>query len=199
MSKRAASPVSSKISGNFLGFKVHTSNNSVRSAMSYVNRRMNYSTTRLFRDLKPIFNERISRRIPKLKHQLRFGYKRLNGTLQLELRSHENHHPHKQIKEPLGRIIHRGTSFKLEGKKNTYGVRIKVYDSRNAQLNFHNDMSKVPRTSTVWRRLDATCLPFVKDGHQEAIIENWLNLTTRTLIKDVERFLKGKRLSSSEV
>lgn len=205
MSKRAASPVSCRVSGDFLGVKVHTSNNSVRSSMAYVNRRINFSNARLFRELKTIFNERFRKRIPKLKHQLRFGYKGLFGTLQLESRPHNhdrpqsNHRPHIQIREPLGRIVDRGMSFKLEGKKNTYGVRMKVYDSRNSALNFHSDMSKVPKTSTVWRRLDATCLPFVEDGHQAAILENWLNLTTKTLIKDMDRFLKGKRISSSEV
>lgn len=198
MSKTEGSAISMKISGQFLGVKVLTSHRDVRNVIRYMNRKTSYRSRDLLGELRPLFNERIKKRIPKLKEQLRFGIRNKLGAYQLEQRVGKNHRPHEQIREPLGRIINRGMSFQLVSVSNSFGLNIRVHDSRNGQLNFHNNMPRTPRTSTVWSRLDATCLPFVREGYQEEIYKTWLEYTARTLLKDLERHLQGKRLSRDE-
>lgn len=53
-------------------------------------------------------------------------------------------------------------------------------------------MSRVPKTSTVWKRLDATCLPYVTDGHRDAIIEQWLKNMERFVTERVLNYLEGQ-------
>lgn len=199
MSKTAKSPITMKISGQFLGVKVNTSNREVYNVIRYMSRKISYRSRDLLGELRPLFNKRIKARIPKLKHQLTYGYRKTIGTHQLENRVHGKHRPHEQIREPLGRIINRGMSFQLVSVGGDFGLRINVYKSRNSQLNFHNKMSRVPKTSTVWSRLDATCLPFVREGHQEEIYRIWLENTAKTLLKDLRAHLEGKRASRDEV
>lgn len=194
-SKTAQNAISMQIDGNFLGVKVHTGQRDVYNTIRFMNRKTSYKAKNLLRELRPIFNERLKRRIPRLRHQLRFGYKSELGAFHLENRVHGKHRPHEQIREPLGRIIDRGTSYQLTSSGNNFGVTIRIHNSRNSHINFHRDMPRVPRISTVWNRLDATCLPFVEEGYQATIYNIWLENTAKTLLKDLENHLQNKRMS----
>lgn len=193
---RPSSPVQVRMSGTYFGVKVNTSSNQVRNAIKKISRQNKFNSAKLLNELRPIFKARLQKRIPKLIFQLQFGAKGLLGTHQLEVRSHGKHKPHKQIREPLSRIVKFGTSYKvIYPNKSTVGVQIKVHDRRNARLNFHNDMKKVPKISKVWSRLDATCLPFVSAGHRDQIIAQWLSFSMNAIMKDMNDYFLGKNVT----
>lgn len=201
MSKTAKSAITMQISGQFLGVKVHTGNRDVYNAIRYMNRKTQYKANNLLRELRPLFTKKLKMNIRFLQNRLQRGYQGtdLTGTHYLEGRPHGTHKPHKHISDPLSRIVSRGTSYQVVVSGNSFGVNIRPYRGRNGYINFHNSMKRVPRISTVWERLDATCLPFVRDGYQQAIYERWLDDLTKALSRILMAHLEGKRASRDAV
>ena len=193
MSNRLAFSI--KTYGTFMGIKVNTTNKDFTKAM----RISGFSRSRILNTLRPMFKKRLENRIPKLIEQLRNGVQGLPGTKVFESRSNEfGHRPHRDIPDPLSRIVQFGTSYKVVGKKDRLEVKIEPHKSRNANINFHNKMSKVPRISTVWSRLDETCLPFYTEGHHTDIYEYWLAWSRMGLYSVLYDFMNGIDTSGSE-
>lgn len=202
MSKTAKNAISMQISGQFLGVKIHTGNRDVYNTIRYMNRKINYKARNLLAELRPLFTKRIKVAVKVgLKTRLRRGYVSLGlkGTYDLESEAHGTHKPHKQIRYPLSRIVDKGTSYQVVTKGASFGVNIRVHRSRNGYMNFHNKMKRVPRISTVWNRLDATCLPFVSGGYQADIYEEWLESLSKDLMGLLSDHLQGKRASRDAV
>jgi len=202
MSKTAKSAISMQISGQFLGVKIHTGNRDVYNAIRYMNRKTNYKARNLLAELRPLFTKKIKTSVAlTLKTRLRKGYAGagIKGAFDLESQTHGTHKPHAHIKFPLSRIIDKGMSYRVVTKGATFGVNIRVHRSRNGYMNFHNSMKRVPRISTVWERLDATCLPFVSGGHQSEIYEEWLSNLSEQLMDILSAHLQGKRASRDAV
>lgn len=191
MSKRA-SAFSVRISGNFLGIKVNTSSNDVRNGWRRVMRRMPMSRNQLLAELRPLFKRRLERRVPALVRGLTRGIRDAQGTRQLENTFHGTHQPHMQIRNPLTLIVEQGSTYKVHAREDKIGIQIKIHGNRRRAINFHTDMKKVPRISTVWNRLDATCLPFVKDGHRDKVVQRWLEYSKIGLRNDLRSYFSDR-------
>jgi hypothetical protein len=184
-----------KTTGTFFGVKVNSTGTAFASAM----KRASMSRGQLLNKLRPMFKKRLENRIPKLIEQLQNGVQGRIGSIAFELRSNTSgHKPHKHIPNPLTRIIKDGTRYKVLGKKDRIQVDIKLKNNRSRSINFHNKMKKTPKISTVALRLDATCLPFYKDGHHIDIYEYWLDWSRMGLYKVLEDFMRGEDTSSKE-
>jgi len=180
--------------GTFFGIKVNTTG----GYLSKILRRSDFKRDGLLKKIMPLFTKRLQKRIPKLKEQLMNGLQGSIGTRRFESSVRGTHKPHRDIPDPLSRIIEKGTSFKLQTKKDRLQVLIKPHDRRNGYINFHGKMSKVPRISTVANRLDATCLPFWSNGHADAVYRKWLNYSRIGFYYALDDFVKGMDTSGSE-
>ena len=181
-----------KITGNFLGLKVNTSSNDVRNGWRRILRRQPMSREALLRDLRPLFKRRMEKRIPKLIRGLTRGIRDAQGTMRMEETFHGSHKPHRQIRNPLTRIVEQGTTYKAFIRGDKIGVDIRVHNTRRRNINFHTDMKKVPRVSTVWNRLDATCLPFVTSGNRDKVVQRWLEYTKIGLAQDLKTYFTNR-------
>jgi hypothetical protein len=191
---RPKSPISVRMTGTYFGIKVNTSSKDVRNAWRAINRRAKMSRSTLLRDLTKILKNRLELRIPALRRQLVMGVRDARGTRFFEESSHGTHQPHRQIRNPLTRIINNGATYRVSIKGDKVKVDMSIHGTRRRAINFHNDMKKVPRISTVWSRLDATCLPFVKDGHRDKVIQRWLEYSQASIKRDLQSyFLDRKR------
>lgn len=184
-----------KTYGTFIGIKVNSSGTDISRAMKITK----FSRSYILNKLRPLFKQRLENRIPKLIEQLQRGIQGLPGTRQFEKTSNEfGHRPHRDIPDPLSRIVAFGTSYKLKAKKDRLEVEIKPYNNRDGKINFHNKMPGVPRISTVWNRLDATCLPFFTKGYHTDIYVAWLGYSRIGLAYAIDDFLKGNTGSKKE-
>lgn len=202
---RANTPFSLRISGTFFGVKVNVSYKEFRRIKS----RMGLSSNQLLNKLRPMFKARLEHRIPKLIHQLEHGLQGLIGTSKFESQANgHGHRPHKQIPDPLTRIIKYGYRYGVSGNKDKIKVDINPKRSRDKRVNYHLKMGKTPRIFRdgysytakgkarnqrgVLQGLDATCLPFFKNGHHGAIVEKWLENSQIGMAYSIDAFLKGQ-------
>ena len=190
---RPKRPISVRMTGTYFGVKINTSSNEVRNAWRSINRRAKMSRSSLIRDLTKIFKSRLERRIPALRRQLVMGVRDARGTRFFEESSHGSHQPHRQIRNPLTAIVERGTAYKVNVKGDKVVVDVRVHSTRRRSINFHTDMKKTPRISTVWSRLDKTCLPFVSDGHRDKVIQRWLEYSQASLTKDLRAYFLDRK------
>lgn len=190
---RARSTFAVKMHGNFMGVKVNVTGPSFRRNYAELSRIMQTSSSAMLKELMPLFERRLKDRIPKLIEQLQRGVQGLRGTEYFENTPHGSHRPHRQIPNPLSLIVERGSSYKVLRTNDRLRVDIRPHATRRKEINFHKDMSSVPRISTVWNRLDATCLPYVKDGHRDAIVERWLENSGISLQSEFMKYMSDRR------
>lgn len=198
---RARETWSVRMNGSFMGIKVNVSSKNFERSYKRLASLMSISKQELLRDLMKLFKRRLEKRVPKLIEQLQDGVQGLVGTREFESVGRHSgkfkHRPHQQIPDPLTRIVERGTRYLVTAKRDRLRLDMRVYNTRRTALNFHTDMPKVPRISTVWSRLDATCLPFVKEGHRDAIIERWLFNSGISLQSELMKYVKDRKLALS--
>lgn len=169
--------------GTYLGVKINTTSN----MFARLYREASYESREAFlKDIMPIMEERFKEILPKYRDQLvrgttAFGQDPLvnvrggataKGLSEYESTAHGSHRPHRQIPDPLTRLVsEKGMSLKLKKVRDTFTLESTFKNTRNSYINFHSSMPKVPRASTVARRLDATCLPFISDGRFAELTE----------------------------
>src|SRR5210317_1437470 len=175
---RANTPFSMRITGTYFGAKVNVSYKEFRR----VKHKMSLTNSQLLNKLRPMFKERLEKRIPKLIHQLEHGLDGLIGTSRFESTASGNHKVHRHIPDPLTRIIKHGYRYKVTtNKKDLLKVEVIPKRSRDRRINYHYNMGKTPRIFRegysydatgkarnqrgVLQGLDATCLPYFDDGH----------------------------------
>jgi hypothetical protein len=183
MSRRAKTSFKVRTRGTFLGIKINTSSKLFANEMA----KACYSSRQEFlKDVMPVAEARFKELVPKLRVQLSTGVanisgeplvnvqgsKRVEGLGSYESKSHGSHRPHKDIPDPLTRLVgERGMSVHIKRVSDRLELNTNFKNTRNGLLNFHGSMPKVPRASTLARRLDETCLPFIRDGNFEALLE----------------------------
>lgn len=156
-----------------------------------------------------MFKERLEKRIPKLIHQLEHGLDGLIGTSRFESTARGKHKVHKDIPDPLTRIIKHGYRYKVTtNKKDLLKVEVIPKRSRDRRINYHYNMGKTPRIFRegysydatgkarnqrgVLQGLDATCLPYFDDGHHGAIVEKWLENSQIGMAYAIDAFIKDQ-------
>ena len=196
--RRPSSGFTVKINGSFMGVRANVSSNQFRNGWRQVQRKLPLSRDKLLSELRPIFKRRFERRIPALKRGLGYGIRDAMGTRRFEGTSHGTHQPHRDIRNPLTLIVDQGMTYKVAAFKQHISIELKVHNTRRAGINFHNSMKKVPRISTVWNRLDATCLPYVKEGHRDKVIQRWLEYTKIGLGQDLKNYFEVKKAMAGD-
>ena len=195
-------PFSMRISGTYFGVKVNVS----YKEFGRIKRQMNITNSQLLNKLRPMFKARLEHRIPKLIEQLQNGLQGLIGTKAFESQPNgHNHKPHKQIPDPLTRIVEHGYRYSVSGSKDKLGVEIVPKRNRVKQINYHNRMGKTPRVyhdgytygskssrRGVLQGLDDTCLPFFDHGHHGRIVQKWLENSQIGMAFAIDAFLKGQ-------
>lgn len=105
--------------------------------------------------------------------------------------SNHPHQPHKEIPDILSRIVNHGLSVRSLPAGSSYNLSVRIYNSRLSAVMFYGKRTfykeivsdgdregvivrnKIPRVSTVARRLDETCLPFIQSGRLGDLMEAW--------------------------
>ena len=193
-------PFSVRMTGTLFGVKVNTSYREFRR----IKRQLTLTSDQLLRKLMPMFKKRLENRIPKLIEQLQHGVQGLVGTIQFESTPRAGHRPHRDIPDPLSRIVAKGTSYRVVAKKSSLAMDIRPYKRRLGLINYHHSMGKVPRiyhpnyvygskskNRGVLQGLDDTCLPFYKNGHHGAIVQKWLENSQIGMAYSINAFLNG--------
>ena len=123
------------------------------------------------------------------------GGKGVMGTKQFEetpmaLGSFE-HHPHKDVPNPLSLIVLYGLKVTVRSfaRKGVF-AEAKVVQARFGFIKFFNTKN-TPRVSTIWQRLDQTCLPFVSNGNYEKLVAQWSRSTQRAVQRAFLKEFKG--------
>lgn len=179
--------------GTWLGVKINTTGFRFAEAMA----KSKMSRSNFLNTIMPLFQKRIKKdRIPTLKDKLvNGGYKGTIGTMQFENTAHGKHKPHYDNRNPISYIFKKHTrySVKVDGDKLKIEMNLVSGGSkRDARANFHYEMPTVPRVSTILSRLDATCLPYISEGHRDKIIGIWLRYSARALQSELKKFILGQ-------
>lgn len=143
-------------------------------------------------DMSKLLRNRIESRLPRLRENLKNGSPGTIGAIQFESTSHGKHRPHKDIPNPLSLIIDHGMKYRVHGRLGEIKLDVTVYNSRKRQINFHKKMGKTPKVSTVLKRFDETCLPYIKSGNMTKIADYWTANTFRAFNRDLNRYIKNK-------
>lgn len=166
--------------GTYLGLKI----NSTSQMFARLIKEASYDSRDAFMaDVMPIMEERFKELVPKYREQLAKGTTALGqdplvnvqggakakGLGEYESTFHHSgknrHRPHNDIPDPLTRLVsEKGMSVKIKKTRDTFTMESTFKNTRSASLNFHLNMPKVPKASTLARRLDQTCLPFIRNG-----------------------------------
>ena len=181
-----------KTQGKFLGKKIKYSRRRDYSKSTSVTTSMTMNTVwdeaifaalptttkAMLSRVTPIMFDRLKELDPKMREMLIKGssnlskeltdigsIKRVEGLANYESTDHGTHRPHKDIPDPLSRLVNnKGLRIVFKKKANRFTILSDFKNTRNGLINFHNKMRKVPRASTLATRLDQTCLPFVRSG-----------------------------------
>lgn len=172
-----------RTSGTYLGVKI----NSTSEMFSRLFKDASYTSRDQFlKDIMPVMERRFKELVPKYREQLVKGTTalgqdplvnvtggtRAEGLASYESHAHGSHRPHRQIPDPLTRLVsEKGMSVKIRRVRDTFQMQSNFKNTRSAFINFHTDMPKVPRASTVARRFDETCLPFIRSGRFGVLTE----------------------------
>ncbi len=181
-----------KTSGMFFGIKVNTSGTNFAKIM----RKSPMGRPSFLKHIMPLFSQMIrKKRIPELRRRMVNGYSGAMGTRQFENTSHGTHKPHEFIPNPISQILgsnkytHYGV--KVDGDKLSISMSLRNGGQmRSRAINFHIDMERIPRVATVLERLDATCLPYIRDGHRDDILKIWLRYSQNTLTARLKKYMR---------
>ena len=143
-------------------------------------------------DMSKLLRNRVESRIPLLKENLKQGVPGGIGTIEFESTSHGKHRPHKDIPNPLSLIIDHGMKYWVFGRLGEIKIDVSVYNTRKRQINFHKKMGKTPKVSTVLKRFDETCLPYIQSGNMGKISDYWTTNTFRAFNRDLNKYIKNK-------
>lgn len=117
------------------------------------------------------------------------------------------HKPHKEIPDILSRIVNHGLSIKNLPAGSSYNLSVRIYNSRLSAVMFYEKRTfykeivsdgdregvivrnKIPRASTVARRLDETCLPFIQSGRLGDLMEAWAANSALSVVIAIRREL----------
>lgn len=115
------------------------------------------------------------------------------------------HTPHESIENPLTRIV--DNALKVTAKsfaRKGVEVEAKISQERISIVRFYfpkpkedksgnlsSPLKKIPRASTVWKRLDETCLPFYSNGNYEKLVAQWSRSTQRAVQRAFLKEFKG--------
>lgn len=181
-----------KTRGVFFGLKVNTTGTKFAKLM----RKTPMARPSFLKVIMPLFATEIrKKRIPELRRRMVNGYQRAMGTRQFENTAHGTHKPHLWIPNPLSRIfgsnkfMHYGVRVDSDKLKITMNLR-NDGQMRSEAVNFHYDMERLPRVATVLARLDATCLPYIREGHRDDVLRIWLQYSQTTLTRRLKKYMR---------
>jgi len=121
--------------------------------------------------------------------------------------SNHPHQPHKEIPDILSRIVNQGLSIKTASSGSSFNLSVSFYNSRRSSVMFYSKRTfyketvsngdrqgamvrnKIPRISTVARRLDETCLPFIQSGRLGDLMEAWAANSALSVVIAIRREL----------
>ena len=160
------------------------------------------------KDLNTIFRARIKKRIPDLRKRLKIGYKRrqgegisgphtaVMGTVEFENTSHGSHEKHIDIPDIWSRLVGpKALGISVTGTGMNIKVKTKFSETRNKYIKFYNigvDSMMNSKVSTIVKRLDATCLPFLKSGLFDNILKFWGEYSCFTLARGVRLYFQDR-------
>jgi hypothetical protein len=182
--------------GNLLGVKVNVTG----AYLGKLFRNAPTSNKKLMRGLMPLYREVLKGRTKKLSSIMVLGGRGVTGTKAFESTPTKGHTIHKQISDPWSRLMgDRSLKVTIKTSASKLNISVGFKNTRTRTINFHNDMKKVPRASTVAARLDATCLPYIRDGHMAKALELWSEGTTKTLAWATTYFFEDRATAASKV
>jgi len=204
---RAKHAYSVKTKGNYLGVKINTTS----KMFSKMIKDASYDSREAFlKDVMPVMDKRFREILPKYRAQLIKGTtafggdpllnvkggKRAEGLASYESKAHGSHRPHKQIPDPLSRLVsEKGMSIKLKRVRDKFELKTNFKRTRRHYINFYKTMPSLPRASTVARRFDETCLPFIRSGRFEELTEIYAANAAYSLSMAVIKHLNDRGVS----
>jgi len=207
MSRFKGSGLEAKMSGNLLGYSINTKD--LVSSVDRLQVVMKMSKGSFAKDMNQLLRNKVEEKLPDLRKRLQDGYKggyiggkklKAIGTKQFEMTNQDTHTWHKDIPDIWTRLVSKkGMNIKLLGKGSKLTVKTSFKNTRRRDVMFYDiEQGKVPRVSTVARRLDVTCLPFLTNGMFADIVDSWALVTNIgfqysviNYFKDREKALKG--------
>lgn len=197
--------------GTFLGVKVNTTSpmfaRLIKNA-SYTSR------DHFLKDVMPVMEARFEELVPKYRDQLvrgatAFGQDPLvnvqggataEGLGSYESYAHGSHNPHKQIPNPLTRLVsEKGMKVSLRKVRDRFELKSEFKKKRTAYINFHNNMPKVPKPETVARRFDQTCLPFIREGLFGELTEIYAANASYSMAYTLAKYLEDREATRKKV
>lgn len=183
--------------GTYLGIKINT------TGMRYKRQIASIGRGKVVKDLKKKFKEHIRKRIPKLRIQLRDGFKggrfrgedlSSMGASKFEMTPKKGHKVHEDVPNIWSRLVsERGMFIRMTGQTDKIDLNMGFYQNRDSSIRFFNTKSgKIPRASTVASRLDETCLRFISEGHFAKVVNNWARLNMFGFYSEIDKYFKGK-------
>jgi hypothetical protein len=194
--------------GNLLGIKVNTTGAIMRDIFKKSG--MTDRSAFLAR-VMPVAKQAMRDRVPALQKNLvqgvtlgRFGYEaravdmpigtKVEGLAKMEMTAglhqgaNHRHKVHKSFTNILTRIAEYGLSIRVSGDSDLINVASSFSNRRDKRINFHQYMDdSIPRASTVARRLDETCLPFIQSGRLNDLIEAWAANSTLSILTAIHK------------
>ncbi len=194
--------------GNLLGVKVNTTG----AVMRDIFRKSGITDRGAFlARVMPIARQAMRDRVPVLRQNLVQGVtvgragqqaravdmpigQKVEGLAQMEMTAGKHHgaqHRHKvhqSFTNILTRLAEDGLSIMVTGQGDQINLVNFFGDRRSPRINFHRYMDDVnPRISTVARRLDETCLPFIQNGRLGDLIEAWAANSTLSILVAINK------------
>ena len=200
MSRRESITMRSK--GNFLGYNVNTTGHLFPRKVAKV---LRSTRSNILKDLRKMLKKRVRDRIPKLRTQLRQGFKggnfrgtpikRVEGTEKFETTVRGSHTVHIDITNIWSRLVStRGMYVKVFDAASGISVSTDFYHRRDEYIKFYfTDGGTTPRISTVAERLDDTCLRFIENGNFDLILSQWGMFNLITLEGDIIDYLEDRK------
>lgn len=164
-------------------------------------------TTQVQARMTKVATQAVERRVKNgsFQEKLIKGGKGVQGTEQFEstpaFHGKYNHTPHEDVKDPLTRVINYGlkVTVKSLARKGVF-AKAEISDNRITQVRFYdNQPGDHPKVSTVWDRLDKTCLPFVSNGNYEKLVKLWSRSTQRAIQRGFLKEFKGDMRKAPKV
>jgi len=205
--RKSGSGLEVQMRGNILGYELNTKD--LITTSERLQSVMNSAKGSFAKDMNRILRAKVKEKIPALRQKLQDGYKggyiggqslKAMGTKEFEMKEQGTHTKHIDIPDIWTRLVSKkGMNIKILGTGSRVTIKTSFKESRRRDVMFYDiEQGKVPRMSTVARRLDATCLPFLQNGMFAKILESW-GLSTSiafqyaviSYFEDREKALKG--------
>ena len=193
-----------RTSGTYLGVKINST--SEMFARLFKNASYN-SRDQFLKDIMPVMEKRFKELVPKYREQLVKGTTalgqdplvnvtggtRAEGLASYESHAHGTHRPHKQIPDPLTRLVsEKGMSVKIRTVRDTFQMQSNFKNTRTKYINFHHKMPNIPTAAKVARRFDETCLPFISSGRFGALTEIFAANAAYSMGVSVAKFFEDR-------